>query len=189
MIHFERSFDYDLVRQILTHPKIWPYISDDSSPAAEDYYPIESEQVWYVVVRDIYPDTGPEEILGLWMFVPQNGVCWEVHTCLLPCAWGERGQTAARLLPGWIWENTDCRRIVTNVPTPNRLALHFAIRVGMKVYGVNEGSYLKNGALCDQVCLGISKPNQSAALEAETGRQSRASDYAVVTTQEKEQGV
>lgn len=165
MIYFERSTDYALICQVLTHEKIWPHISDDGSPAREDYRPVEHEAIWYVIVRD------QDEVLGLWTFVPQNAVCWEVHTALLPAAWGERGQNAARLLPEWIWENTPCRRIVTNVPETNRLALHFAAKAGMKVYGVNPQSWMKNGALCDQICLGLSAPEVSVSEEEEACRQ------------------
>jgi RimJ/RimL family protein N-acetyltransferase len=156
MIFFMRSTDYDLIREIMTHKAIYRHIADDSSPAAEDYYPVESDQVWYVVVRDIVDSD--VQVLGLWMFVPQNGVCWDVHTCLLPAAWGERAHAAARMLPSWIWEHTPCRRIVTSVPSNNRLALHFATEAGMTIFGVNRASYLKCGVLHDQVCLGISKP-------------------------------
>ncbi|PWT72949.1 MAG: hypothetical protein C5B60_08835 [Chloroflexi bacterium] len=152
MITFERSFDYDLIRSVLTHPRLYRYLADDTSPPAYEFTPQQHPAIWYVTVRD------DRELLGLWMFVPQNGVCWEVHTALLPNAWGERGQLAARLLPGWMWRNTSCRRIVSNVPTTNRLALHFALKAGMKIFGVNEASFLKNGVLCDQVMLGISKP-------------------------------
>ena len=159
MIHFERSTDYALIHRILTHPRIWPFISDDFSPPREQYQPVQHESIWYVVVHDQDSDPrGPSELLGLWTFIPQNGVCWDVHTALLPNAWGKRGQTAARMLPEWIWINTSCRRIITTVPSYNRLALHFAIRAGMRVYGVNEASYMKNNKLYDQVCLGISKP-------------------------------
>jgi RimJ/RimL family protein N-acetyltransferase len=168
VIHFERSFDYELIRRILTHEKIWPHISDDYSPPATEFRPIESTAAWYIVVRDIYPDAGPEEVLGLWMFVPQNSVCWEVHTCLLPTAWGDRGQRAARMLPDWIWQHTHCRRIITNVPSTNRLALHFAVKAGMTIYGVNRASFLKHGTLCDQVCLGISPSDKTTRTEAET---------------------
>jgi RimJ/RimL family protein N-acetyltransferase len=152
VITFERSFDYTLIRGILTHDKIWPHISDDGSPPREEYRPIEHDAIWYVIVRD------GDKLLGLWVFTPQNAVCWEVHTALLPAAWGPRGQHAARLLPGWIWANTPCRRIVTNVPETNRLALHFAVKSGMKIYGVNRQSWMKNGVLCDQICLGLSQP-------------------------------
>lgn len=163
MIVFERTRNYELAREILTHPKIWPFISDDASPPVEDFQPVAHDAFWYVLAH--YGDT----LLGLWMFVPQNGVCYEVHTALLPVAWGLLGQSAARALPAWIWENTPCRRIVTNVPSSNRLALHFALKAGMKIYGVNEASYLKDGVLRDQVCLGLSKPRVPAAVEIRTG--------------------
>lgn len=174
MITFERTQDYEMVRYILTHPRIYPHISDDCSPAAADYRPIESEAIWYVLAKDVDPklsdyidsDEGPDT-LGLWMFVPQNGVCWEVHTALLPCAWGDVGLTAARLLPDWIWRHTPCRRIITNVPATNRLAMHFARRAGMKIFGANRASYMKGGKLWDQICLGLS-PGEPHSDEAET---------------------
>lgn len=163
MITFERSFDYALIRTIVTHPRIWPFISDDGSPPVEQYRPIESEAVWYVVARD------GAEILGLWMLHPHNAVCWEIHTCLLPGAWGDRALEAARLFPEWIWANTVCRRVVTNVPDYNRVALKFAWRSGMLEYGVNPASFLKNGKLYDQVCLGISPQTRDVAQGAIAG--------------------
>jgi RimJ/RimL family protein N-acetyltransferase len=108
-----------------------------------------------------------KELLGLWMFHPQNAVCWEVHTCLLPNAWGERAHIAARALPEWIWQHTPCRRIVTHVPENNRLALRFALKAGMTIFGCNKASYLKHGRLCDQLCLGLSKPEEVAVHEGE----------------------
>jgi len=87
MIRFERSTDYALIRSIITTPAVFRHLTDDNSPSAEDYQPIEHEAIWYVIVRDSY--CGDEELLGLWMFHPLNSICWEVHTALLPNAWGE----------------------------------------------------------------------------------------------------
>ena len=162
MIQFDRSQDYELVRKILTHPRIYDKISDDFSPARDDYRPIEHDAVWYVIVRE----SEDGALFGLWMFHPQNGICWEVHTALLPIAYGVPGRLAAQLLPSWIWKHTPCRRIVTNVPSTNRLALRFAIAAGMKIFGINRASYLKGGKLCDQICLGISAPQEMADAEA-----------------------
>lgn len=165
MIRFERSFNYALIRDIITHPKLWPHLSDDLSGPASQYQPVQHPNIWYVMPWDHASGDEPPELLGLWMFVPQTSICWEVHTALLPIAWGPRGQTAAVLLPNWIWANTQCRRIITNVPTRNRLALHFALKAGMRIYGCNRESYLKNGVLCDQLCLGLSKPANRPAIE------------------------
>lgn len=158
MIAFERSFDYGLIRALMTFaPAIYDKISDDFSPPRDQFRPHEHDSLWYVIVRD------GREVLGLWMFVPQNAVTWEVHTILLPCAWGARGIQAALELPDWIWEHTTCRRIVTHVPVNNRLALKFANEARMVKYGVNERSYLKGGRLLDQICLGISAPAEEWA--------------------------
>jgi hypothetical protein len=162
VIQFERTKDYEVVRRIMVHPRIYPHISDDFSPPADQYRPVENEAIWYVLAWN------GRSCLGIWMLVPQNGICWEVHTALLPSAWGDTGLRAARLLPEWIWRNTPCRRIITNVPSTNRLALHFAVNAGMTIYGINAGSYLKDGKLCDQTCLGISAPREVARSEAET---------------------
>lgn len=151
---FERTFDYALVKAIITHPAIYPHVSDDFSPSAEEYKPIESEFVWYVKVKD------DGEILGVWIFVPENAICWKIHTCLLPTAWGARAAKAAKMMAQWIWKNTQCVRIITDVPETNRLALMFALKSGMTRYGMNPKSYMKDGKLLDQVVLGISKPGE-----------------------------
>ena len=147
---FERSEDWDLIRSVITHPKIWPHVSDDSTPPWEEWQPVIADSVWYVVVRD------GEEVLGVFTMVRHNAICWEVHTCLLPSAWG-RTLEAARQMAEWAFANMECLRIITNVPAYNRLALRFAERAGMTQFGVNEKSYLKDGKLWDQFCLGLSK--------------------------------
>jgi RimJ/RimL family protein N-acetyltransferase len=152
---FERTTDYKLVRSIMTHPKLYPWCTDDFSPAAEDYSPPEHEAVWYVLVKDA------GELLGLFAFVPQNGICWELHTRLLPEAWGPRALEALRCVIAWLWENTSCRRLVTNVPTFNRLALRFGRAAGLVEFGRNELSFLKNGVAYDQVLLGATKPGEN----------------------------
>lgn len=148
---FERTHSLFLVRQIMTHPRIWPHISDDACPEPREFRPLDHPGVWYVLV------SAGAELLGMFVFAPQNGVCWEVHTCLYPAAWGPRAREAARAMAGWIWANTPCRRIVTNVPACNRLALRFARDAGMEQFGVNPQSWMKHGKLHDLIMLGISR--------------------------------
>lgn len=148
---FERSEDAALIRAVVTHPAVWPHVSDDYAPQASAWTPAMHPSLWYVVVRE------GEDTLGLWMF-EARGACWEVHTCLLPIAWGDRGKRAAREMAAWLWKNTTCRRLITNVPAYNRLALRFAQRAGMTEFGRNERSFLKHGELHDQILLGLSRP-------------------------------
>jgi hypothetical protein len=151
-VTFERTRDLALVRGILTHPAIWPHITDDGSPSIEDFEPADPEAVIYLVARD------GADLLGLWMAVPRNAVELEVHTCLLPVTWGPRAAIAGREAIEWVWANTRARRIVTSVPEPNRLAHRFAQRTGMTEYGRDPLSFLRGGELFDQILLGISRP-------------------------------
>lgn len=152
MLSIEPSTDYDLIRSVVTHEKVYPLLIDDFSPAVEQYRPNENPGLLYLVARDA------AELLGLWMFAPENGVCWQVHTALLPPCRGKRAIQAVKAMLAWIWENTRCQRITTNVPSDNPAALMFAKWAGMKVVGVNEKSFQRNGELLDQTILGLSRP-------------------------------
>ena len=150
MISLKRTFDYELVKRIVTHPEVYPYLADDGSPTPEDYRAIEHEAIYYVLVeRDDVP-------VGVLLFVPQNAVCYEGHTALLPEVWGEGGKIG-QLVIEWMFANTPCRRIVGNAPLFNHRALQYAKKAGMQPFGVNAKSYLKDGVLYDQIVLGISK--------------------------------
>jgi len=152
MIEFERSTDYALIRQVMTHARVWPHITDDGSPNVDSFHPVESESFWYVLARR------DGELLGLFLFVPENMITWSVHTCLLPVAWGPVARECGRGVAEWIWRETLCHRIVTTVPVTNTLALEFAKSCGMRAFGRNPQSILKGGKLVDQILLGISRP-------------------------------
>lgn len=168
MISLERTRDWELITRIVTHPKVYPQVSDDYSPKPEEWEPAKGDDVWYVLVRDLTPggresgtlfkgETG--EILGLWVLHPHLRTCWEIHTCLLPNAYGPRARKAVRELIPWGWEHLpECVRVITQVPQYNRIALLFAIQAGMEQYGMNPKSYLKGGMLHDVILLGISRP-------------------------------
>ena len=167
MIRFERTKDWYLIRKVITDPKIYPCVSDDGSPAPEAFRPIQNDAIWYVSVWDIAgavegcapgaQDISGVMLCGLFMFVPQNAATFEIHTCLLPSCWGAKATQIAHDLHEWAWNNMPCHRIVTNVPAYNRLALRFARKAGMREFGVNQKSYLKDGKLYDQIMLGASR--------------------------------
>jgi RimJ/RimL family protein N-acetyltransferase len=150
---FEYTTDAALIRSIVTHPKIWPDVSDDFTPAADDWRPgFASARPLYLVPKD------GAEVLGVWLF-EARGACWEIHTSFLPEAWGPRARQASAEMLAWLWSHTACRRLITNVPSYNRRALRFAERAGLTQFGVNERAYLKDGTLHDLILLGISKPD------------------------------
>lgn len=149
---YARLYDMQVIADTITHPRIYPHVSDDLAPPRESFVPCDHPSVYYLGAWD------QQEYLGLWMFAPQNSICWDVHTCLLPTAWGKRAAEATKGAASWIFANTECQRIITTVPATNALALRLAKLAGLTQFGVNERSFLKNGQLLDQILLGISKP-------------------------------
>jgi RimJ/RimL family protein N-acetyltransferase len=142
--------DVDLISKAIRHPRIWPSISDDGSPSPEEFVPIIDDSIIYLGFFD------SDQFLGLFMLHPHNAACWEVHTCMLPIAWGRASLFAAECIE-WVFNHTACLRLITNVPKDNSLARRLALSVGMREFGINPKSFLKNGIALDQYMLGISK--------------------------------
>ena len=153
-MNFQPTGDMELVRRIMTDESVYPHITDDGCPAVLDFEPANGPGMLYVLVVE------GVELLGLFLFVKQNSICWEVHTCLLPNAYGPKARRAAEEMADWLWRKTPCERLVTSVPITNPLAGKFAVRAGMEQFGKNPRSFLKHGQLVDQLLLGMSKPER-----------------------------
>jgi hypothetical protein len=146
-ITIERTVNYDLVRRIIVHPRMYSWLVADGAPSK--FVILRGEFPWYVLIRD------GDELLGIFILVPLNGVCWEVHACLLPNAWGVRTREACRQGIDWLAKNSPCVKVIANICSENRLALGLARRLGAKIIGVNETSILRGGQLKDQVIVGL----------------------------------
>lgn len=151
-ITISRSRDYAAIRKLATHPRIFPAISDDFTANPEQWRPIESELVTYLLATD---EEGP---FGVGIFIPDTWACWKAHMAFLPRSYGNQAQTSFKRMLGWMWQNTSAKRIVGEIERGHLLAIRFARGAGFAIYGINRKSFLKGGVLCDRVCLGISKP-------------------------------
>ena len=93
------------------------------------------------------------------MFHRRNQATWEVHTCLLPVAYGPKALEALRVAEEWFWRtHPEAARVVTAVSRDNMRALRFAQYAGMKAWGTNPGGIRRDGVLYDEVWLGQSRP-------------------------------
>lgn len=152
-MRIERTKDRDFVNSVIRHPKIYPHVSQDFSPAPEkfDCAPmIAAEGILFLA--PVF-DSGPG---GVFMVHPHTHIVHEVHTCILPEYWGRSAEAGAGLIR-WVFEHTPCLKLITHVPVNNRLAYKLARTVGMVDEGRLTRSYLKNGVLLDQIILAISK--------------------------------
>ncbi|CUI03874.1 hypothetical protein BN2497_2525 [Janthinobacterium sp. CG23_2] len=142
-----RTHDMAAVQTILSHPKIAPHIGEDG---AGGLAPIDHDGFYWMLVDDGAP-------AGVFLLHARNARCMEMHTCLLPRIWGAGAARAAQLLLAWAFEETECQKVVTSVPAYNRAAVRFARAGGMTQEGVNRASFLRGGAMIDQIELGITK--------------------------------
>jgi len=156
---FARLFDYATILTTLRDERIYPAMCDDFAPPREAFMPRMDDAIVYVACYQ------GEEYLGLWCFMPTSAIRWNVHTCLLPCAWGRTVQATKAMLR-WVWETQPVERIVTEVPTYNRLALRLAKAVGMEYIGIDRQSIRKGGKLHDQILLGLSKCQASVGEDS-----------------------
>jgi hypothetical protein len=151
-MRFERSTDLKLVRAILTDPDIYDRMGDDGLPPREEYQVPNHPGIWWVTVWD------RERLLGLFAFFPENAICWATHVALFRGIHPRLTAQAGREIVDWVFANTPCVRLTASVPAFHRAALRFGKRVmGLKSYGRNWKSFLKGGALYDQILMGRSK--------------------------------
>lgn len=155
LVRLERSSDYELIRQIMTHPRVYPSITDDFSVPAEEFHPIENDGLIYVIARI------DGEPVGAMLGVPENGIELRVHHYLLPETWGNVAAYVVESALDWLWKNTGYKRVLGKTPAFNRLALKFAMKMGMEVIGIDRQSIQKHGRLWDQFIFGMSRPGRN----------------------------
>lgn len=149
VLTLEQCEDMRLIASISRDERIYRTMADDHSPAPGDYEP--PSGAIYVVVRE---DTA---VRGMWVLDRRTHVKYEVHTLLLP-GWPLQDKLrAAAMMAQWVWDNTPCVRLVTEVPVTNRAAIWFARKAGMVEFGRDPKSYAKGGELHDTVLLGMSR--------------------------------
>ncbi len=150
MISFEPTTDTEIIKRIVTEPRIWADIKDDFDGDPADYEPKVHPQVVYILVKD------GEVLLGMLIFSLHSAICWEVTIMMLKAGLG-RALEVGKAGIHWIFRRTRCVRIIGRVLKSNRLALKLNKAAGFRVYGVNPSCILREGKLEDFVLFGISK--------------------------------
>ena len=124
--------------------------SDGACPP-EEYQPPCDEAIWYVLVKE------NDEVLGLFLIIPQTNVCAQVHTCLLPAGRNGKAVLIYRCGIAWLWENSGFEKLIGFTPSYNFAALRVAEQAGMQRVGVITKSLKKFGKLQDQVIFAIGR--------------------------------
>lgn len=148
MIRVAPIEDMELVRDTLMNPSVWSAFADDGCDS--NFAPVQTAHNWFLGAWD------GDEFLGMFLTSQINAVVCETHVAMLPNCGGRRAVVAGERLKEWIWLNTPFLRITTSAPSCNKLGLKFARLAGLSEFGLNPGSWLKNGQLHDLHLLGVS---------------------------------
>lgn len=143
-----RTIDEEYVARC--YASVWKNIADDFTINQTLFFPDMSDKNYWLTAHH------EGEELGVLLGRPISPVLYEAHLIFLPCARGLASQ-AARHAVRWMFDNTQCERIIGCIPAYNKLAIKLAHNAGFQEFGINEKSFMKNGKLWDQVFLGISR--------------------------------
>lgn len=147
---FERTADMDLVRRILTDPRVWPHVGDDFAPPAEDFRANNDPRIWYVLVIEGC------EVTGLVTFLPKSTVMWDTHLVLTGRARKARGADVLKAAFRWMVAESGAEYFEAQIPKSNRLAWKLANRC-MHFAGRHQKAFRKGGKLQDLLIFGVGK--------------------------------
>lgn len=146
--------DIDFILYVINHPDINEISKDDG------LYEINKDNVGLYIgsefITILIPSIDQVDI-GFFLFIQHNIVTIELHTCILPKYRGLKVIEAAQLVKDYLWNDTQYRKIVTQIPQYNKAAIWMALKCGFEKEGINKLSFKKDGILFDQYYLGLCK--------------------------------
>lgn len=126
----EKTQDKEAIRAILCHPKIWPMIADDESPA--DFDPPINEDYYYL--RTLDPDP-----TGLFIYHWFDEDTLETHHHVLPEFRGVDSINYSMESVKWVFENTGAKRLVCSIPNEYPNVIAHAKKGGFKDWYESKG--------------------------------------------------
>jgi RimJ/RimL family protein N-acetyltransferase len=152
-----RTRDMDLVKQLSSHPDIFPHIGDDGSPKnpADKHY-INSSNRYYLIPY-IFLDDNPPIPMGLIVYYPINHVLYEGHIFIYPEYQHQMTVDVGHKANKWLFENSPAQKILAFVPTTKTHVLKLVQKAGFKQEGFIPKSISLNGQLIDQYIYTIGR--------------------------------
>jgi hypothetical protein len=149
-VKFSRITNFEVVREVLTYPTIYPLIGDDYAPPVEEFQVNEHPEIYYLIVLN-----ADLQKVGMFSLFPANRICWDTHVVMLPVAKaGERWAAARQLVP-WLRDHTHCMYLTAAVPACHQQAIVYGTHgIGMRYVGRHPKAFMKWGKLHDLILLG-----------------------------------
>ncbi len=151
MIDIVRSDDYNLINSILNDPELYKTIAEDSEVKCGEFETLESDHVYYLL-----PIT-PDGVAGVFIVHPDSGASHKIHANILKEYRKKYSKDACEEVVRWVWANTRIEKLNCDIPVIYPNVIDRAKACGFVEEGVRTHSYLKNGAACDVMLLGLKR--------------------------------
>ena len=142
--------DKDILNRIVSHPDVYPHIIDDYADNSL------VDQYGELLLKAGFPIISDCEGIAF-ILMPRSHTVFDVHTIILPESRGRKAIDTAKEIARFVFENTTCKKINSEIRVGDRATMLFALRVGFKKQGINTKSFLLNGELLDQYVVGLER--------------------------------
>jgi hypothetical protein len=128
----ERSYDYRLIKQIMTEPQIWQEICGVYGDKIEEFEPVIENYIYLIGYDKI-------NIIGLFIIHPENNgfMC---HVQVIPERRKEHALEFGKKVIQWTWSNTDINTLDALIPEKFKNVISFAKLQGFKVIEYKDGN-------------------------------------------------
>lgn len=146
----KRTYDTELVRSILNNEELRE--RGGKYVPVEAYDPENQKELIYLAIEN------KDEVIGITMFhIFNHPICYQIHVNYLPEYWGTGLVQYTIDSIKWIFENTECKKVVAIIPDSYPEVTKHAEKVGLEAEGYLRNSIMVNDKLDNQVIMGISK--------------------------------
>lgn len=143
----ERTMDATFLNYVANHPDVRPWLGKDPGGATDSHLDLQP-----------FLDAGK----GFALILPHygaflietfgNGIC-ELHTMFLPEKRGAPVFLAADAMLSYLFNETDCKVLFTQLPEGNRAAKAAALRVGFKIVPDRPSAWRLNGGVGEDAAI------------------------------------
>ena len=140
-----RITDYTIAQHIIN--ACWEEISEDG---VDHYLPDIVNEYWLCL-------NNGKDIVGGYRLHQINSVTWQGHVFMIPGFRTQYAKDGCILTLKWLLENTDCKKLIADVPKRYPNVMAFLENIGFKNEGVNRQSFTKDNQLWDIVNYGLTR--------------------------------
>ena len=140
----ERITDFTLANHCVN--ECWNEISEDNAPT-------------YIadVIREYWIGLYSDQLIGCYRIHQINAATHEIHAFILPNHRDEYAKESGLTILQWILDNTDCQKLICNIPEKYQNVIGFVKSLGFKHEGINRLSFTKNGKLWNMHNFGLTR--------------------------------